>query len=132
MALKKKTKQQPISAKELKFWLDGILEFQTSDWIPSKEQWNTIKDKIFSLEDENINVHTQWTENQPKTYQTEVKINSNNPQPTTAYSSQESQFMPGFPQMSEEEQKKRIKDIENGNNFIAGAPRPSINAQSFE
>lgn len=43
-----------ISPKELKFWLRGILEFQSDEWIPNKEQWDSIKAKIFALEEELI------------------------------------------------------------------------------
>lgn len=54
MANKRKQVQSTatgISAKELKFWLKGILEFQSKDWLPNAEQWKNIRDKIFSLED---------------------------------------------------------------------------------
>lgn len=47
----KKQTQSSITAKELKFWLKGILEFQQSDWVPNKDQWTNIKEKIFNLED---------------------------------------------------------------------------------
>ena len=52
---KKKMKAQPISraisAKELKFWLEGILEFQDDNWVPNREQWKNIQDKIFNLQE---------------------------------------------------------------------------------
>lgn len=60
---KKKTKAvedtSPISSKELKFWLKGILEFQSDDWIPNAEQWDSIKNKIFNLEDVAARVTTR-------------------------------------------------------------------------
>lgn len=40
-----------LTVTELKFWLSGILEFQTNEWIPNKNQWETIKNKIFELEE---------------------------------------------------------------------------------
>ena len=50
MATKKKQiklENRPITTQELKFWLHGILEFQSDSWIPNKEQWEAIKNKIF-------------------------------------------------------------------------------------
>lgn len=48
------SKPTPISPKELKFWLMGILEFQSDDWVPNEQQWANIKDKIFNLTEEKI------------------------------------------------------------------------------
>lgn len=49
-APKKTTKK--ITVKEIKFWLEGITEFQSPDWVPNAEQWNTVKEKIMSLQEE--------------------------------------------------------------------------------
>lgn len=49
--MKAQTVNRAISAKELKFWLEGILEFQDDNWVPTAEQWKNIQDKIFSLQD---------------------------------------------------------------------------------
>jgi hypothetical protein len=43
--------KKTISVQELKYWLEGISEFQPDDWIPTAEQWQTIKSKIMTLED---------------------------------------------------------------------------------
>lgn len=43
-----------LTVTELKFWLSGILEFQTNEWIPNKNQWETIKNKIFELEEQQV------------------------------------------------------------------------------
>jgi hypothetical protein len=53
MAKKMKAQKtiRAITPKELKFWLEGILEFQTKDWIPNAEQWKAIQEKIFNLDD---------------------------------------------------------------------------------
>ena len=51
----KKTKQvkstKPITVQEIKFWLSGILEFQDEGWLPNREQWENIKEKIMSLDE---------------------------------------------------------------------------------
>ncbi len=54
---KRKVKQinnEKVTPKELKDWLKGILEFQNASWSPNTEQWDTIKEKIFSLDDETV------------------------------------------------------------------------------
>ena len=50
--MKAQQSSKPISTKELKFWLEGFLEFQEDDWVPNAEQWKKIQDKIFNLEDD--------------------------------------------------------------------------------
>lgn len=40
-----------INAKELKAWLRGIQEFQPDGWVPSVEQWDAIRERIFLLEE---------------------------------------------------------------------------------
>lgn len=49
--IKKKTAPTSITVNQIKSWLLGILEFQKEDWVPDSVQWNTIKDRIFALED---------------------------------------------------------------------------------
>lgn len=49
--MKAQTSARQISPKELKFWLEGILEFQDENWIPNREQWKNIQEKIFNLQE---------------------------------------------------------------------------------
>lgn len=46
--------KKAITIKEIKFWLEGISEFQDAGWVPNSEQWRTIKDKIMSLKEEPV------------------------------------------------------------------------------
>lgn len=46
-----KVAKKGTSAKEIKAWLRGIQEFQPADWTPSVEQWNAIREKIYSLDE---------------------------------------------------------------------------------
>jgi hypothetical protein len=39
-----------ITVKEFKDWLGGVLDFQDENWIPNKEQWEKILNKINQLE----------------------------------------------------------------------------------
>lgn len=55
--MKAQTVARAISAKELKFWLEGILEFQDENWIPNGEQWKSIQEKIFNLQETPEVVH---------------------------------------------------------------------------
>jgi hypothetical protein len=48
---KKQKVSKVTSAKELKSWLRGAMEFQPSDWTPNAEQWAAIRDRIFNLEE---------------------------------------------------------------------------------
>jgi hypothetical protein len=43
--------QSGVNAKEIKAWLRGILEFQPAGWAPNAEQWDSIKERIFMLEE---------------------------------------------------------------------------------
>lgn len=47
-ANKSKTKVK-LTVQEFQTWLQGIMEFQDSDWSPNPEQWNAIFDKIMNL-----------------------------------------------------------------------------------
>lgn len=53
MAAKAKSTKsnKTVSVQEIKYWLSGIIEFQDKGWIPNKEQWENIKDKIMSLDE---------------------------------------------------------------------------------
>lgn len=42
-----------LTVRELKTWLDGYCSAHGDDWSPSPEQWNIIKNKIFSLNESN-------------------------------------------------------------------------------
>ncbi len=59
MAKIAKKNSKSISAKEIKAWLRGIQEFQPEGWTPSKAQWDAIRDRIFSL-DEDVVEHSQF------------------------------------------------------------------------
>ena len=48
---KQTAKSKTVSAAELKSWLRGAMEFQPDNWTPSAEQWATIRDRIFNLEE---------------------------------------------------------------------------------
>lgn len=48
---KRKSKVKSVNAKELKAWLRGIQEFQPEGWVPSIEQWDAIRERIFLLEE---------------------------------------------------------------------------------
>lgn len=48
MTQKKKSKSK-LTVQEFQTWLEGIMEFQDSDWSPNKEQWVAIYDKIMNL-----------------------------------------------------------------------------------
>lgn len=37
--------------RQLKFWLQGIQEFQNSDWVPDSKQWKRIYDIIMTLDE---------------------------------------------------------------------------------
>lgn len=58
----KKTKKKSVNNKqlltvrELKTWLDGYCSAHDNTWSPSLEQWELIRDKIFSLQE---NRHTE-------------------------------------------------------------------------
>lgn len=51
MSNKQKTKQR-LSVQEFQTWLQGIMEFQSSDWSPNAEQWAAIFEKIMNLKTE--------------------------------------------------------------------------------
>lgn len=54
MTQKKKSKAK-LTVQEFQTWLEGIMEFQDSDWSPNKEQWIAIYDKIMNLKVETGN-----------------------------------------------------------------------------
>lgn len=51
---RKKTKLTPITLGEFKTWLDGYCSAQEDTWTPSLEQWELIKNKFFSIEEEKL------------------------------------------------------------------------------
>lgn len=79
---KKKVKAvTTVNAKELKAWLRGIQEFQPEGWVPSVEQWDAIRERIFLLEE--VEVYADA----PQQYYTEEPRYA----PTPAYSAVPSQ-----------------------------------------
>lgn len=51
MAKKTQKNKDVFTVKDFKMWLLGMTEFQESGWTPNIKQWNTILDKVESLED---------------------------------------------------------------------------------
>lgn len=47
----KAPKLKKITLSEFRAWLSGVEEMQSEDWFPSREQWNTIRAKIDSIEE---------------------------------------------------------------------------------
>lgn len=47
-----KQKQNNITVKEFRYWLEGVIEMQDEDWIPDARQWNKILEKIYEISDE--------------------------------------------------------------------------------
>jgi hypothetical protein len=69
-----------VNAKELKAWLRGIQEFQPDGWVPSVEQWDAIRERIFLLEETEF--HTTYSDAGNQGYYVEEpRFN-----PTPAYS----------------------------------------------
>ena len=63
---KSKTKvSQTITAKDLKSWLRGAMEFQPQDWTPNAEQWNAIRERIFNLEENESVESYQYSVTEP-------------------------------------------------------------------
>lgn len=61
MTQKKKSKAK-LTIQEFQTWLEGIMEFQDSDWSPNKEQWVAIYEKIMNLKIETggtVNISAQ-------------------------------------------------------------------------
>jgi hypothetical protein len=49
---------KPLSPKELKSWLRGIQEFQPGDWTPTKDQWKLICERIYELNEAEVETQT--------------------------------------------------------------------------
>jgi len=49
---KAKIKLKARTLEEFKNWLEGLEEFQDSDWIPNSEQWSTIRSSIDLIKEE--------------------------------------------------------------------------------
>jgi hypothetical protein len=58
--------KKTITIKEIKFWLEGITEFQDDDWVPNAEQWRTVREKIMSLKEDSSEVVYTNSNNKPK------------------------------------------------------------------
>jgi hypothetical protein len=51
---------EPMSPRDLKQWLAGMMEGQPSDWSPSPGQWKAIKDRIYALEEYDVQYEPQY------------------------------------------------------------------------
>ena len=49
--MKKSNTKAKLTVSEFQTWLQGIMEFQDSDWSPNKEQWVAIYNKIMNLKE---------------------------------------------------------------------------------
>lgn len=49
--LSKSEKNTPVTVVELKSWLEGVEDMQGPAWVPNKEQWKKIRNKIQLLID---------------------------------------------------------------------------------
>ena len=49
--MKKKGPRKKVKLADFKSWLDGFCSAQNEDWVPNREQWEMIKNKIFNLEE---------------------------------------------------------------------------------
>ena len=54
MKAKKNKTPVLVTVKELKTWLDGYCSAHGAGWSPTPEQWEMIKNKIFSLEEDGL------------------------------------------------------------------------------
>lgn len=138
MAAKKKSSgnSKPLTAKELKHWLQGILEFQKNDWNPDKVQWETIKEKIFNLQEGSseivrpINNSVQHTpDNQMLTSQ----LNQNVVPLTREGGSGNSLLSDGsFPQLSALDIENKIAAAKSGLSPGGSVVLPISDTSSFE
>lgn len=51
MSKTKKKSNNNLTLTEFKAWIKGIQEFQSDDWVPSRQQWKAIVEKIMALEE---------------------------------------------------------------------------------
>lgn len=68
----KKVKIEPMTITQFKSKLEGIEMFQDENWVPSKEQWELIKemiDNIIDHNEDNINNNKSHVYQQPQIYQ---------------------------------------------------------------
>ena len=49
---RKSSSKTVISSAELKTWLEGVESMQDSNWHPSSEQWQKIREKISQLQED--------------------------------------------------------------------------------
>lgn len=52
MAKARKKVNKHLTVKELKSWLRGVQEFHPDDWLPDREQWDLICERVFNLKEE--------------------------------------------------------------------------------
>lgn len=53
-----KDKQEQISAREFRIWLEGVEEMQDDEWVPSSTQWKRIREKIDTIKDDQVVVES--------------------------------------------------------------------------
>lgn len=46
-----KRKAKDFTIVELKRWLEGLMEFQEKNWVPTKQQWDTVVKKIMATQE---------------------------------------------------------------------------------
>ncbi len=77
MAAKKKLVK--ISLREFKAWMDGVEDVQEDDWVPSKAQWDKIREKISLIEDNSESFSPPVANNQQ--YPVQLPYNHNQQPP---------------------------------------------------
>lgn len=51
---------QQMTLRDFKQWLAGVEEMQGEEWVPSKEQWGKIREKINNITDVGVHVAPQY------------------------------------------------------------------------
>lgn len=64
---KRKTvkKNKPVTLAEFKAWLEGVEELQPADWSPDSNQWELIRNKMFSIVESDSDVNFMHVPQQP-------------------------------------------------------------------
>lgn len=114
-----KLEQKKVSVKELKYWLRGILEFQDANWVPNKEQWNNILNKIFNLDELEIHENNFIKESTPSESPNQnFNRNISQSENVAPIGGVLGDIPKSFPQLSEQEIQQKIHDIKNDNGII--------------
>lgn len=61
----KKKEVKPISLSEFKAWLEGLDDALGDNWVPSKDQWKRIREKIEVIKEEQTVMNVQAPSSQP-------------------------------------------------------------------